>query len=196
MSIKSWIFIMTSVSFICVFCVWYWHWLQSHSCNNACDCEKHIASFNVSVTSAKHVCVAVAMLLSLSSEEVDSSHTSVSFISFSVTVTLLTSHSHDPLIALICFCCLWCSKVIVILSDHKCEVVKNVWCNQCFKNCKACNSICKTLMKHCVWLTVLLDLNWVQCSSQQIIHCCCHHTWEKERRQRADSATDKLYQSG
>ena len=50
-------------------------------------------------------------------------------------------------------------------------------------------------MKHRVWLMVLLGLNQVQCSSQQIIHYCHHHIWEKEHRQRAGSATDKLYQS-
>jgi len=60
----------------------------------------------MSVTSAKHVCVAVAALLSLSSEEVDSLHTSADFIFFSVAATLLISHSHDSLIALICLCCL------------------------------------------------------------------------------------------
>jgi hypothetical protein len=48
--------------------------------------------------------------------------------------------------------------------------------------------------KHCVWLTILLDSDWVQCSSQQVIHCH-HHIWEKECRQRAGSAADKLYQS-
>ena len=42
---------------------------------------------------------------------------------------------------------------------------------------------------------VFLNLDWVQCSSQQIIYCCCHHIWEKECRQRAGSAADKLYQS-
>ncbi len=165
---------MTSVSFIRVFCVWYWHWLQSHSCSNAHDCEKCVASSSASVTSVKCACVVTAASLSLLSEEVDSSHTSADFILFSVTATLLTPHSCGLLIALIHFCCLWCSKVIVILPDHKCEVVKNVQCSQCFKNCKACNSICKTSAKHCVWLTVLLGSDWVQCSSQQVIHCCHH----------------------
>ena len=74
-------------------------------------------------------------------------------------------------------------------------MVKNVQCGQCFKNHKACNSICKTSMKHCVWLTVLLDFNWVQCLSQQIIHHCCHHIWEEEHEQKAGSAAGKLYQS-
>ncbi len=195
MSIKSWTFIMTSVSFIHIFCVQYWHWLQGHSHNDACDCEKHIASFSVSVTSAKCACVAVTASSSLLSEEVDSSHTSADFILFLVAATSLTSCSCGFLIALIHFCCLWCSKVIVALSDHKCKVMKNVWCDQCFKNHKACDSVCKTSMKHHVWLTVLLDLNWVQCLSQQIIYCCCHYIWEKEHEQRAGSAADKLYQS-
>jgi hypothetical protein len=73
--------------------------------------------------------------------------------------------------------------------------VKNVQCSQCFKNCKACDSICKMLTKHCVWLMILLDSDWVQCSSQQVIHCCHHHIWEKEHKQRAGSAAGKLYQS-
>ena len=193
--IKSWTFIMASVSFIHIFCVQYWHWLQGHSHNDACGCEKCVASFSVSVTSAKRACVVTAALLSLLSEVVDSLHTSAGFILFSVTATLLTPHSCGSLIALICFCCLWCSKVIVTLLNHECEVVKNVQCGQCFKNCKACNSICKTLVKHRVQLMILLDLNWVQCSSQQVIHCCCHHTWERERKQRAGSTADKLHQS-
>jgi len=143
----------------------------------------------------KCACVAVTVSLSLSSEVVDSLHTSIDFILFSVTAILLISHSCDSLIALICFCCLWCSKVIVVLFNHKCKVMKNVWCGQCFKNCKACNSICKTLTKHCVQLTILLDSDWVQCSSQQVICCCHHHIWEKEHRWRAGLVTDKLYQS-
>ncbi len=156
---QSQTFIMTSVSFICVFSVWYWHWLQSHAHSDAHDCEKHIASFSASVTSVKCACVVTAASLSLLSEVVNSSHTSVDFIFFSVVVTLLASHSHDSLIVLIHFCCLWCSKVIVVLLNHECEVMKNVQCSRCFKNCKACNSICKTLMKHCVWLMILLGLN-------------------------------------
>ena len=103
---QSQISIMTSVSFICVFCVWYWHWLQSCSHNNACDCEKHIASSSVFVTSVKCACVVVTASLSLLFEEVNSLHTSVDFIFFSVAATLLISHSCDLLIALICFCCL------------------------------------------------------------------------------------------
>ena len=194
-SIKSQISIITSVSFICIFCVQYWHWLQSYSCNDAHDCEKYTASSSASVTSAKCVYVAATASLSLSSEEVDSLHTSADFIFFFITATLLTPHSHDFSIALICLCCLQCSKVIVTLSDHKCRVMKNIWCSWCFKSHKVCNSICKMLMKHCVWLTVLLDSDWVQCSSQQIIHCCCHHIWEKEHRQRADLTADELYQS-
>ncbi len=118
--------IMASVSFIRIFCVQYWHWLQSCSHDDAHDCEKCAASSSVSVTSAKCACVASAASLSLLSEEVDSSHTSADFIFFSVTATLLTSCSYDSLIVLICFCCLQCSKVIVALSDHKCEVMKNV----------------------------------------------------------------------
>ena len=145
---QSQISIMTSVSFICVFCVWYWHWLQSHSHDSACGCEKRITSSSVSVTLTKCAHVAAATLSSLSSEEVNSLHTSADSIFFSVIATLLTPHSCDSLIVLICFCCLQCSKVIVTLFDHKCEVMKNVQCNQCFKNCKACNSICKTLTKH------------------------------------------------
>ncbi len=105
-SIKSWTSIMTSVSFIHVFCVWYWHWLQSCSHNDAYNCEKCVASSSASVTSAKCVCVAAAASSSLSSEEVNSLHTSADFILFLVAVTLLTSHSHNSLIALICFCCL------------------------------------------------------------------------------------------
>ncbi len=143
----------------------------------------------------KCACVVTAASSSLSSEEVDSLHTSAGFIPFFITATLLTSCSCDSLIVLICFCCLQCSKVIVILLNHKCRVVKNVWCSQCFKNCKFCDSVCKTPAKHCVWLTVLLDLNWVQCSSQRVIHCCHHHTWERECKQRAGSAAGKLYQS-
>ncbi len=50
-------------------------------------------------------------------------------------------------------------------------------------------------MKHHVWLTVLLDSDWVQCSSQWVIHCCHHHIWKREHRQRAGSAAGKLYQS-
>ncbi len=178
------------------FCVWYWHWLQSHAHSDACGCEKHTASSSVSVTSVKCACVVFAASSPLSSEVVDSSHTSLSFIFFLVAATLLTSCSHDSLIVLICFCCLWCSKVIVTLSDHKCRVMKNVQCGRCFKNHKACDSICKTLMKHCVQLTILLDPDWVQCSSQWVIHCCHHHIWEEEREQRAGSAADELYQSG
>ena len=143
----------------------------------------------------KCACVAATASLSLLSEVVDSLHTSADFIFFSVITTLLISYSCDSLIALICFCCLWCSKVIVTLLDHKCRMMKNVWCGRCFKNCKVCNSICKTLMKHCVWLMILLDSDWVQCSSQQIIHCCHHHIWEEECWQRVDSAADELYQS-
>ena len=139
---------MTFVSFIHIFCVQYWHWLQSHSHSDACDCEKCTASFNAPVTSVKHVCIVTAVSLSLLSKEVNSLHTSADFISVSVAVTLLTPHSHNSLIALICFCCLWCSKVIVTLPDHKCKVMKNVQCGQCFKNCKACNSVCKTSVKH------------------------------------------------
>jgi len=74
-------------------------------------------------------------------------------------------------------------------------VIKNVQCGQCFKNCKICDSICKMPMKHHVWLMILLGLNWVQCSSQQVIHCCHHHIWEREHKQRADLAADELYQS-
>jgi len=80
----------------------------------------------VSVTSAKHACVAAAASSSLSSEEVDSLHTSADFILFSVAATLLTSHSHGLLIVLIHLCCLQCSKVIAVLLNHKCRVVKNV----------------------------------------------------------------------
>jgi hypothetical protein len=65
---------------------------------------------------------------------------------------------------------------------------------QCFKNCKACDSICKMSMKHCVQLMILLGSDWVQCSSQWII-CCHHHIWEEECKQRAGSAAGKLYQS-
>ncbi len=195
MPIKSRIFIMASVSFIRIFCVQYWHWLQSHPHSDAHDCEKHIASFNVFVTSVKHACVAATASSSLLSEEVDSSHTSTDFILFSVAATSLIFCSCDSLIVLICLCCLWCSKVIVTLLDHKCEVVKNVQCSQCFKNCKACNSICKMPVKHCVWLMVLLDSDWVQCSSQRIICCCHHHIWKRECRQKAGSAAGKLYQS-
>ncbi len=187
---------MASVSFIHIFCVWYWHWLQGHAHSDACDCEKHVASFSMSVTLTKCACVVSAASSSLLSEVVNSSHTSADSILFFVTVTLLTSHSCDSLIVLICLCCLWCSKVIVVLLNHKCRVMKNVQCGQCFKNRKVCNSVCKTLMKHCVQLTILLDLNWVQCSSQWVIHCCHHHIWEEERRQRAGSAADELYQSG
>ncbi len=187
---------MASVGFIRVFCVHYWHWLQSCAHNDAHDCEKCVASFNAPVTSVKCACVAPAASSSLLSEVVDSLHTSADFIFFSVTVTSLIPHSCGFLIALICFCCLWCSKVIVTLSDYKCEVMKNVWCGRCFKNHKTCDSICKMLMKHCVWLTILLDLDWVQCSSQQVICCCHHHIWERECKQRAGSAADKLYQSG
>jgi len=111
----------------------------------------------VSVTLTKCACVVITASLPLSSEVIDSLHTSADLILFSVVATSLTSHSHDLLIALICFCCLQCSKVIVTLSDHKCKVMKNVQCDQCFKNCKTCDSICKMLMKHCVQLTILLD---------------------------------------
>ncbi len=57
------------------------------------------------VTLTKCACVAAAALLSLLSEVIDSLHTSADSILFSVIVTLLTPHSHDPLIVLICFCC-------------------------------------------------------------------------------------------
>jgi len=148
--------IMALMSFIRVFfCVWYWHWLQGRAHDGAHDCEKCVASSSVSVTSVKHACVAVTVPSSLSSEVVNSSHTSVNLIFFSVAATLLTSCSCDLLIVLICFCCLWCSKVIVTLLNHKCEVMKNVQCSRCFKNHKACDSICKMLMKHRVWLTFL-----------------------------------------
>jgi hypothetical protein len=117
--------------------------------------------------------------LSLSSEVVNSLHTSINFILFSVVVTSLISHScdlnctHLSLLSLMqqSHCC---------SADHKCEVVKNVQCSQCFKNRKACNSICKMSVKHCVWLTVLLGSDWVQCSSQQITHHCHHHIWKRE----------------
>ncbi len=115
--IKSQISIITSVSFICIFCVQYWYWLQSHLYNNACDCEKHTALSSVSVTSVKHAHIAVTASLSLLFEEVNSLHTSVSFIFFLITVTLLISHSCDFLIALIHLCCLQCSKVIVTLTS-------------------------------------------------------------------------------
>jgi hypothetical protein len=179
-------FIMTSVSFIHIFCVWYWHWLQSHSCSDAHDCEKHVASlmclslqWNVFVLLSLHHCLCCLKKSTL--------HILLLILSLSVTVTSLTLILWF-LIALIHFCCLQCSKVIAALLNHKCEVVKNVQCSQCFKNCKACDSICKMLTKHCVWLMILLDSDWVQCSSQQVIHCCHHHTWEKEHKQRADSA--------
>jgi len=60
----------------------------------------------MSVTSVKHACVVTAASLSLSSEEVDSLHTSADFISFSVAATSLIFHSCGSLIVLIHLCCL------------------------------------------------------------------------------------------
>ncbi len=60
----------------------------------------------------------------------------------------LVSCSCDLLTVLNHFCCLRCSKIIAALSDHECEVVKNVHCNCCSKSQKFCDNVCEMLTKH------------------------------------------------
>ena len=146
---------MHCVSFSHTFLVLYWHLLQSHPHEDS----KHSASSDVSDRPASHCCVDAAVSAFAEREKFNSTRdfeknfspctlTALCIILF--TITLLVSCFCDLLTVLSHFCCLRCSKVIVTLSDHECEVVKNVHCNCCSKSWKSCNSICETLTKHCV----------------------------------------------
>jgi len=144
---------MCCVSFSHTFLVLYWHLLQ----NRLCEDSKHSASSDVFDRSASHCHVDVTVSASAETEKINSTRdfkkncssctlTALRIIFFAI--TLLVSCSCDSLTVLSHSCCLKCSKIIVALSDHECEVVKNVHCNCCSKSWKSCNSVCEMLAKH------------------------------------------------
>jgi len=146
---------MHCVSFSHTSFVLYWCLLQGHFCEGS----KHFASSDVSDRPALHCCVTAVVSASAETEKFNSardfekncsSHTFTALCIILITITFLASCFCGLLTVLSCSCCLRCSKVIVALFDHECEVVKNVHCNCCSKSWKFCDNVCETLTKHCV----------------------------------------------
>ncbi len=144
---------MRCVSFSHTFLMLYWHLLQSHPCEGS----KHFAPSDTSDRPALRCCVDAVMPASAEREKFFSArdfeencspHTFTALCVIFFTITLLVSCSCGSLSVLCRSCCLRCSKVIAALSDHECEVVKNIHCNRCLKNRKSCDSVCETSMKH------------------------------------------------
>jgi len=144
---------MRRVSFSHTFLVLYWCLLQGRLCEGS----KHSASSDASDRPALCCCVDVAVsafterkksFSARNSEKNRSPHTLTALRIIPFTTTLLVSCFCGLLTALSHSCCLRCSKVIVTLPDHECEVVKNICCNRCLKSWESCNSICETPAKH------------------------------------------------
>ena len=144
---------MHCVSFSHTFLVLYWHLLQ----NCLCEGSKCSASSNVPDRPASCRCVDAAVSAFTEIKKFNSARdfeknfspctlTALCVIFF--VIISLVSCSCDLLTVFNHSCCLRCSKIIAALSDHECEVVKNVHCNCCSKSRKSCNNICEMLTKH------------------------------------------------
>ena len=144
---------MRHVSFPHTFLVLYWRLLQSCPHEDS-KCSVSLDAFD---RSASCCCIDAAVSAFAEREKFNSARdfeknlSSCTLIALHIiffTIILLVSCFCDSLTVFSCSCCLRCSKIIVTLSDHECEVVKNVHCNHCSKSQKSCNSVCETLTKH------------------------------------------------
>ena len=144
---------MHCVSFSCTFLVLYWRLLQGRPCEGSkCSAPSDAPGRPASRRRVAAVMPAFAETEKFNSardsEKNCSPHTLTALCVILITITSLVSHSCGLLTVLSRSCCLRCSKVIAALSDHECEVVKNVCCNCCSKSRKSCNSVCETPAKH------------------------------------------------